>query len=232
MTATIDAARLRLFASGCDADVLAPHVSVAAVRAGITTPRRVRHWLSHVSVETAGLTRFTENLNYSAERLCAVWPGRFPNVGAATPFANNPSALGERVYGGRMGNVQPGDGGKFIGRGGLMRTGRSGYLAAQAAFAANGINIDLIAHPDMLALPAFAFEDAASFWLDHGLNAIADGGPEAAALEQETRIINGGLTGWDDRLAAMHRAEAIWPDDGAAASAPRTLADAKALHQP
>jgi putative chitinase len=127
-----------------------------------------------------------------------------------------------------MGNVQPGDGGKFIGRGGLMRTGRSGYLAAQAAFAAHGINIDLIAHPDMLTLPAFAFEDAASFWLDHGLNAIADAGPEAAALEQETRIINGGLTGWDDRLAALHRAEAIWAVDGAATAppAPRALADA------
>src|ERR1700682_3639529 len=85
---------------------------------------RLRHFMSQVLHETGGLTILIESLNYRAERLLEVWPTRFKTVADATPFAHNAEALANNVYGGRLGNTQPGDGWKFIGRGLLQITGR------------------------------------------------------------------------------------------------------------
>jgi putative chitinase len=57
-----------------------------------------------LALESGGFRSREENLNYSAKRLCQVWPRRFPSIAAAQPYANNPRALAEKVYGGRMGN--------------------------------------------------------------------------------------------------------------------------------
>ena len=225
--AAITAARLQLFAPRCDYMIVAPYLARAALRCEINTPRRVRHWLAQVSVETFGLTRLVESLDYSAERLLAVWPTRFPTLADAEVFAGSPQRLAEKVYGGRLGNVHPGDGARYIGRGGLMRTGLDGYRAAQAAFAKAGITVDLVGMPSMLSTNAYAWDDAANFWLQHGLNDVADAdageqiyatiqaqilGNETDDLESATRTINGGLTGYPERLAALQRAATIWID--------------------
>ena len=73
------------------------------------------HFVAQVLHESCGLGRLVENLNYSAERLCAVWPKRFPNPDRARPYARNPEGLANYVYGGRMGNIDPGDGWRYIG---------------------------------------------------------------------------------------------------------------------
>ena len=78
--------------------------------------------------ETGGAMQpVTENLNYSAKRLTQVWPGRFPTLASAQPFANNPRKLANRVYGGRLGNVQDDDGWLYRGRGLAQITGRTNY---------------------------------------------------------------------------------------------------------
>ena len=84
--------------------------------------------LAEAHHETGGqMQPVSENLNYSARRLTEVWPSRFPTIAAAAPFANNPQRLANKVYGGRLGNVDPGDGWLFRGRGLAQITGRENY---------------------------------------------------------------------------------------------------------
>jgi len=69
----------------------------------------------------------SENLNYSAKRLTEVWPRRFPTLASAKPYANNPQQLANKVYGGRLGNVEPNDGWLYRGRGLAQITGKANY---------------------------------------------------------------------------------------------------------
>jgi putative chitinase len=87
--------------------------------------------LAEVYHETGGkMQPVEENLNYSAKRLTQVWPGRFPTLSSAQPYANNPQKLANKVYGGRMGNTGPNDGWLFRGRGLPQITGRDNYRRA------------------------------------------------------------------------------------------------------
>lgn len=168
---------------------------------GVTTPDRLAHFLGQVCHESGGFTRFVENLNYSAERLCQVWPGRFPNIEAAKPYARNPDALAERVYSGRMGNVNPGDGAKFRGRGLIQLTGRANY-----AEASRYSGLDLIEFPGQAADPAKSAKIALGYWQSRGLNALADLDDIAGI----TRKINGGLVGLPERRELVERAKEIF----------------------
>ncbi|MGJ7039139.1 putative chitinase [Shinella sp. BE166] len=84
--------------------------------------------LSEAYHETGGrMQPISENLNYSAKRMTQVWPSRFPTIAAAQPYANNPKALANKVYGGRLGNKFQDDGWRFRGRGLAQITGRENY---------------------------------------------------------------------------------------------------------
>jgi len=100
-----------------------------AEAAGIVTPARICHFLAQCFVESSGFTDAEEDLSYSAKRLTQVWPKRFPTIESAQPYARNPEALANKVYGGRMGNTESGDGWKY--RGGLKQlTGKDNAPAA------------------------------------------------------------------------------------------------------
>lgn len=197
----ISAAQLHQLAPNCDSAALAPCLDEAAGKFGIDTPLRVAHWLAQASHESAGFTRTVENLNYSAERLHAVWPGRFPSIDAATPFAHAAEKLANKVYGGRLGNDQSGDGWKFRGRGFYQLTGRENY-----ARAATALSMPLLDNPDLLVASAGAAASAAWFWASRGLNEFADADDVASI----TRRINGGLVGLSERQALAAKAKAIW----------------------
>jgi putative chitinase len=84
---------------------------------GIATPLLVAHVMAQVSHECGAGTEVVENLNYSATRMMAVWPSRFPSHASAAPYAHNPRALANKVYNGRMGNrIGSDDGWSFRGR--------------------------------------------------------------------------------------------------------------------
>jgi len=93
--------------------------------------------------ETGGrFVPIEENMSYSARRMTEVWPSRFPDLESARPYARNPEALANRVYGGRLGNTQPGDGWRYRGRGLVQITGRANYAKVGRL-----IGVDLEADP-------------------------------------------------------------------------------------
>lgn len=91
---------------------------------GMDNPDIFHEFWANVLEESWEMGKFEESLNYSAERLTVVWPSRFPNITTALPYARNPKKLANKVYGGRMGNVQPNDGWDMRGSGPIQITGR------------------------------------------------------------------------------------------------------------
>lgn len=165
-------------------------------RFGVTTPVSQAKFMGQIVQESAGLTCLLENLNYSAKRLCQVWPKRFPTLKDALPYANNPQALANKVYGGRMGNTKEGDGWRYRGRGLKQLTGFDNYKAEGEA-----LGLDLIGDPDQVAKPDIAFLTALSYFQRHIGKAA-----ETASVETITVAVNGGVNGLHEREVATERA--------------------------
>lgn len=148
--------------------------------------------------ETTLLERLVENLNYSPQRLQEVWPKRFPGVADAMPYAYNPEALADRVYGGRLGNTEPGDGLKYRGRGIPMVTGKDNYALLQRLTA-----LPLVDFPVLLENRAVALRCGVLWWEnrvpDSAINSVervtraVQGGQEA--LPQRTRLTRAAARG-------------------------------------
>jgi putative chitinase len=164
---------------------------------GITTERRVAHFLSQCAHESGGFKRLEENLNYSAKALRSVF-GRYfgePPKADADEYARNPEMIANRVYNDefrkyKMGNVEEGDGWRFRGRGLKQLTGRDNYTRF-------GKSVDMTAEEaaEYVATPAGAIESACWFWDANNLNDIADGDD----VVKMTKKINGGRIGLEDR---------------------------------
>lgn len=164
---------------------------------GLDKPTEQADFMAQISEECGAGTELEENLNYSAPRLHAVWPARFPSVSAAAPFAHNPRALADRVYNGRMGNREGSDDGwNYRGRGGIQITGRSNY-----AMLGTLTTIDFLKMPDLVNDPKYFLDAACAFWKHLGLNNLADSG----SFRAETLRINGGVTGLAERRAWQSR---------------------------
>jgi putative chitinase len=183
--------------SRADAVVTAEKLQTSADRFGISTKLRVAHWLAQLVAESH-LVPIDENLNYSAKRLRQVWPNRFPTVSHARPYEWNPPALGEFVYGARMGNTEPGDGYKYRGRGFIQLTGRANYRTYGRI-----IGFDLEGNPGLLSQIGISALVAGAYWKDRGCSSRAD----RDDLEAVTRAINGGLNGLEHRETALKKAK-------------------------
>jgi putative chitinase len=177
----------------------------------INSPARLSAFLAEVGEESQGFARTVENLHYRADRIRQLGEASPPGsrwrslVPQADALAQNPEALANAVYGGRMGNSQPGDGYRFRGRGLLMNTGRANYEAVTELLREKVPNVpDLGVLPETLAEPKWAALSAAAFWVDHGLNELADVG----SFDKITLRINGGMTGAADRRARYAKAKA------------------------
>ena len=166
----------------------------------INTPKRQAAFIGQCAHESVNFTKLEENLNYSPERLTKVWPSRFPDLASADKYGYNPQALANKVYAGRLGNNQEGDGWKYHGRGLIQLTGRENYERCGSS-----LGVDLIGNPDWLLDPKYAALSAGWFWNKKGLNELAD--------QQEhgmiTKRINGGTLGLDDRLQKTTKALSV-----------------------
>ena len=192
------AALLQLGVITVAADEWAPVFADEMPRMG---PRATAHFVAQVLHESGGLRYLAENLNYSAERLCAVWPRRFPTADRARPYAHDPEKLANYVYAGRMGNTEPGDGWKYFGRGLIQITGRSNYALVQEL-----TGLQVLDDPDLLCEPGPALLSALAWWGE----SVPDA--ESLSVEQVTRRVNGGTNGLDDRRRLFERALRVLED--------------------
>lgn len=98
-----------------------------------------------------------------------------------------------KAYEGRkdLGNIIPGDGVKYKGRGIIQITGRDNYMSLSKDF-----KVDFITKPELLEQPTNAVMSAGWFWDKNKLNLLADVGK----FETITRRINGGLNGYKERV--------------------------------
>ena len=94
-----------------------------------------------------------------------------------------------KLYEGRkdLGNVNPGDGALFRGRGDVQTTGRANYQKAK-----DETGIDFIANPDLALVPENAAKLFALFFRDHRVADAAN----AQQWELVRRRVNGGLNAW------------------------------------
>lgn len=188
-------------------ELYAPLLEASMSEQDINNERRAAAYLANLAHESMNLTRWEENLSYSAQRLVQVWPNRFPTIAAASPFAHNPEALANKTYGGRMGNTQPGDGWKYRGRFPLQCTGKELYLKASKA-----LNLPLLyTDPDScMDDPMIGFRVSAwIFAKEKGGNQLAD----RQQIKALTKAINGGYNGLQERIDLYNRGLRILPDD-------------------
>ena len=166
----------------------------------INTPERQACFLAQVMHESNSFKNLSENLNYSAQSLMRTWPSRFPDLDVAEKYEHNPEKIANKVYAGRMGNIEEGDGWKYHGRGLIQLTGRENY----ANFGHNA-SVDVLSNPDLLTTPEYASLSAAWYWNKRNLNELAD----KMDIEGITKKINGGTIGLEDRKARTEKVLAI-----------------------
>ena len=161
-----------------------------------SSPDDLPNFLGQVIHESARLTRLEENLFYSAERLVQVWPRRFPTLASAQPFARNPRALANKVYGGRLGNTGPDDGWRYRGRSLIQVTGRDNYALVEEL-----TGIPVVAEPDLLLEQEPALRASVAWWEEAVPDAVLG---DSARV---TRVVNGGAHGMEERkrLTAVAR---------------------------
>lgn len=169
----------------------------ACVRWGIDTLREIASFLANINVESAGLTRLTENLNYSTEALIAKFGRHRISVADANKYGRNAKhpanqeMLANILYGGawgkkNLGNIHPTDGWDCRGFGPKQITGR----ANQQAFA-DAMGMTLPEAQAFMRTKEGGMMGAGWFWKSHDLDAKA----ATPGVEDDRRAINGGTFG-------------------------------------
>jgi len=187
-----------------------PFIRETCEKYQINTDRRIASFLAQTAHESGGYTMLEENLNYSDTTMAAVWPNRFAVIDPATKKAKKdekgknipnafakalhrkPEAIANAVYSNRMGNgtIESGEGWKHRGMGLKQLTGKDNHKRCGDALGA-----DFVTSPELLLDPKWAALSAGWFWSSNKLDVFADNDD----LEGQTKKVNGGLIGIDDR---------------------------------
>jgi len=99
-----------------------------------------------------------------------------------------------------LGNIQPGDGVKFKGRGIIQITGRNNYTQLS-----KDLGQDFINYPKLLATDEWGIISAGWFWNSRNLNILAD----KDDITDISKRINGGLNGLSDRQIWLDKAKSV-----------------------
>lgn len=166
-------------------------------------------------VESGEFTKFTENLNYSAQGLADTWPERYaidpkakikvPNA-LANKLNRKPEAIANNAYANRMGNgdEKSGDGWKHRGGGPIMITGKSMW---QAYANYKKVTVDFVIDKVRNDLD-WAIDSAC--WVFAVVKGLID---EAIAddIKEIVKKINGGLIGYNDTIKYLNIIKKVFP---------------------
>jgi putative chitinase len=186
------------------ADSIVAAAPTVFAKYGLDSDLVIAHAMAQFSHECGAGNEMVENINYTANRACAVWPSRFSSeadvYAKVGSFAGDPdfrTKLIDDVYGGRMGN-RPGthDGSRFIGRGLSQVTGREGYEKLGEKVA-----LDLVNNPDLVVAPANALECGVADFIICGCLPFA----QVDDVQGVTKHLNGGFIGLSERMAWLTR---------------------------
>ena len=132
----------------------APAFAKSCAEMGFNTPKRIAALLGQIGVESGEL-RYDKEL-----------PSKYNKKDPKD--ANEPTGT---LYEGRknLGNLQAGDGPKFIGRGVLQLTGRANYEAY-----GKKLGLDLANHPELACTPEVSVKIACQYFKDRKLDEAAD----------------------------------------------------------
>ena len=164
------------------------------VKYGINSILEKAHFLAQVAHESANFTVVREK-GYTLVRAKEVFPKYHHCL-----TVDNPAAIFNCVYGGRMGNSEPGDGNKYRGRGLIQLTGKDNYKRFMQfhnrQYPAD--RQDFVSNPNLVAQSPYASRSALWFWYSNRCGSRATGS-DRSNVENVTRCVNGGLNGIEDR---------------------------------
>lgn len=154
---------------------LAENLDTQLAAYGISTYLRVCHFLAQAAHESAGFRTLEE-------------------------FASGADYEGRKD----LGNVKPGDGKRYKGRGIFQITGRANYRVMGLK-----LGIDLENNPTMASDPMISIKTACEYWKSRNLSTYAD----LDDVLTITKRINGGTNGLDDRKQYLSKIKSIIPRD-------------------
>jgi len=160
-------------------NAMTPGINLTLERFKINTPLRIAHFFGQIMHESGGFRWLRE-----------LW-----GPTDAQRRYEPPSRLAKD-----LGNVQPGDGVRFMGRGVIQLTGRANYAKFSQA-----MGVDFLSNPDLVASPQYAVTAAGWFWDMRNINRFAD----QDDLLRVTRLVNGGKNGLADREKYLKRAKQV-----------------------
>lgn len=210
----IDVAKFRKFAPSLTAEqakIMVDALNKELPRWNITTPRRIRYFLTHCFAETMGFTKLQESLFYTtAARIVAVWPSRFNLSGTsgklnANNYLRNSVKLANEVYANRYGNgnASSGDGAKYLGRGFMHLTFKDNYNRASQSIYGDD---RLVQHPELVSNDlSVAVATACWFWKTNGLNELAD----ADEFTATTKKVNGSTRPVQERVPILRNSKML-----------------------
>jgi predicted chitinase len=177
---------------------------------GTTTEYVTKDDLAYIWNCDKGLIKDWEisELNQCLKKFNITTPSRIEHFLAQTAHESGGGRYVKEIasgedYNGRedLGNTQPGDGPKYKGAGYIQLTGRANYQEF-----ANYIKDPRVMEGVDYVSQHYPFTSAGFWWMNNGMNQLCDSNPTVA---QETKRVNGGYNGLQDREDYYNRAKKV-----------------------